>query len=186
MSHSGLGSCTYELDDNLRIVAVDAAWSGFAIANAAPELAPPPGPLGQPVLSYVADRTTALLYEELFSKVRRTGGRLMVPFRCDSPSLRRFLELRIEPRRPTGLRLHSRVLRVEERPEVLLLDRREPRDGELLRMCSFCKSVEAQGRWRHVEEAIAALRLFERDVLPSITHSVCPSCYQRALTLLED
>jgi hypothetical protein len=46
VSHSGLGSCTYELDDNLRIVAVDAAWSGFAIANAAPELAPPPGPLG--------------------------------------------------------------------------------------------------------------------------------------------
>jgi hypothetical protein len=186
MSLSGMGSCSYELDDDLRIIAVDAAWSEFAIANGAPELVPPPGPLGQPVLSYVADLTTTLLYEQLFSKAQRTGDRIAVPFRCDAPSLRRFLELQIERRFPSGLLLHSTVLRVEERSEVPLLDRRQPRHGELLKMCSFCKSVEFDGRWCQVEEVVVALRLFERDVQPSITHGLCPPCYRRALAFLED
>jgi hypothetical protein len=126
MSLSGLGSCSYELDDDLRIIAVDAAWSEFAIANGAPELVPPTGLLGQPVLSYVADLTTTLLYEQLFSKVQRTGDSIAVPFRCDAPSLRRFLELQIERLFPSGLLLHSTVLRVEERSEVPLLDRPAP------------------------------------------------------------
>jgi hypothetical protein len=53
-------------------------------------------------------------------------------------------------------------------------------------MCSFCKSVEVQGRWCQVEEAVAALRFFEINMLPSVTHGVCSSCYQRAMALLGD
>lgn len=178
------GSCRYDLDDAWRIVAVDEAWSAFARANDAPELLPPT-PIGQPVLSYVEDRTTSALYAALFARARRTRVPITIPFRCDSPTRRRFLDLRIEAGPRAGLRLRSRLLRSEARDEVPLLDRRRPRDGRLLRMCSFCKRVEAHERWGEVEDAVTSLRLFDSFSLPTLTHGVCHDCYARAAAQLD-
>jgi hypothetical protein len=181
-AESPFGSCRYEVDDDWRIVRVDEAWAAFARANDAPELLPP-HPIGTHVLACIADRTTTALYESLFAKVRRTRFPLSLPFRCDSPTRRRFLDLLIEPRSLGGLRLRSRLLRTEPREAVPLLDRRRPRNGRLLRMCSFCKRVEAHERWCEVEDAVTALRLFDCDSLPTLSHVTCPDCYRRAAAL---
>ena len=181
---SSLGSCRYELDDHLRIVAVDDEWSAFARANDAPELLPP-HPIGREVLSYIADRTTAALYEALFATVRRTRVPISIALRCDSPTTRRFLDLCVEVGPRAGLRLRSRLLRSETRPAVPLLDSRRPRDGRLLRSCSFCKRVEAHERWCEVEEAVEILRLFDSYSLPALTHGVCPDCYRRVAALID-
>ena len=181
---SRLGSCRYDLDDEWHIVAVDDAWSAFARANDAPELLPP-APIGQKVLSYVEDHTTVALYEALFARARRTRVPITIPFRCDSPTRRRYLDLRIEAKARSGLRLRSRLLRSEAREAVPLLDRRRPRDGRLLRMCSFCKRVEAHDRWCEVEDAVTSLRLFDSFSLPTLTHGLCYACYERATALLD-
>jgi hypothetical protein len=52
------GACMYELDGDLRIRSVDLAWCEFAAANGAPDLVPPPGPVGQSVFAYIQDATT--------------------------------------------------------------------------------------------------------------------------------
>ena len=179
------GACAYELDAELRIRAVDPAWSEFALANEAPELVVPPGPLGQPVLGYIQDATTVHLYQRLFEHVLRTGRPVKFPFRCDSPKMRRFLEMEIRPGPSSGLQLHTRVVRLEPRALSPLLDRAVQRSGVLLRMCSWCRAVDVAGRWCEVEEAVIALRLFERELLPAITHGICPPCHQRMEALLE-
>jgi hypothetical protein len=178
------GACRYELDAELRIRAVDEAWSEFAAANEAPELITP-RPLGRPVFDYIQDATTVHLYRALFERVRRTGRPIEFPFRCDSPGLRRFLELEIRPGASSGLELHTRVLRLEPRAPSALLERAHRRGSELLRMCSWCKGVETPNQWCEVEEAIVALRLFERELLPTLTHGICPPCYVRVVALLE-
>lgn len=172
-------TCAYELDADLRIICVDARWSEFANANHAPELAVPPGPLGQSALSCVADSTSALLYERLFHRVLQTRIVITLPFRCDAPALRRYLNLVIEPRTPAGLRIETTLTRTEERPAMPLLDRDTPRGSDLLRMCGWCKLVDVAGRWCEVEEAVAEMRLFERDRLPLVTHGICPTCHER-------
>jgi hypothetical protein len=177
-------TCTYELDADFRIVNVDAGWSQFAVANQAPELAPP-GSLGESALSCVADSGTAHLYEQLFRKVMRTGQPITLPLRCDSPGRRRFLDLRIEPRTPSGLRVQTTLRRSEDRSVVSLLDRREPHAPELLHACSWCKAVEVDGRWLEVEDAIVALGLFSRERVPTITHGICPACYERIRRVLD-
>lgn len=173
------GGCTYELDADLRIQSVDTAWSEFAVANGAPELVPPPGPVGQSVFDCIQDATTAHLYQRLFDGVLQAGRPVVLPFRCDSPVLRRFLEMEIRPRELSGLEVRTRVLRLEARAPVSLLDPAVRRSGAFLRMCGWCKAVEVAGSWLDVAEAVVALRLFDQDTLPSITHGICPACYER-------
>ena len=172
-------TCAYELDVDLRIIGVDSRWSEFAVANDAPELVPPPKPLGQSALSCVADSTSAVLFERLFQRVLQTNRAVALPIRCDAPARRRFLNLIIEPRHPAGLRIETTLTRAEERPAVALLDRRHPRGGDLLRMCGWCKLVDVEGHWCEVEDAVRAMRLFEQDLLPAVTHGICPRCYER-------
>jgi hypothetical protein len=176
---STAGACMYELDADLRIRSVDSAWSEFAAANGAPELIPPPGPVGQSVFDCIRDPTTAHLYRRLFESVLATGRTVVLPFRCDSPALRRFLEMEIRPGELSGLQVSTRVLRLEARAPLALLDPAVRRGGALLRMCGWCKAVEVAGRWLDVAEAVVALRLFERDTMPAITHGICPPCYER-------
>lgn len=179
------GACSYKLDAEYRVRAVDPAWSEVARANKAPELVVPPGPLGQPVFDYIQDATTVYLYHRLFERVLRTGRPVMFPFRCDSPEVRRFLWMEIRPGASSGLQLHTRVVRLEPRAPSSLLDRAVYRGGSSLRMCGWCKAVAVGDRWCEVEEAVAALRLFERESLPAVTHGICPSCRGRMEGLLE-
>jgi hypothetical protein len=136
------------------------------------------------VLGYIQDATTVHLYRRLFQRVLRTGRPVVFPFRCDSPEVRRFLEMEIRPGPLSGLQLHTRVLRVEPRAPSPLLERGVRRGGALLRMCSWCKAVDVEGRWCEVEQAVIALRLFEREVLPAITHGICPGCHRRVEAML--
>ena len=175
----GLGSCRYELDQHWRIVAVDDAWSAFARANDAPELLPPE-PLGHPVLAYIEDRTTAALYEAIFARVRRRRAAMVIPFRCDSPTQRRYLDLHVEPSPTAALTVRSTLRHSEARDAMPLLDRRRARDARLLRMCSFCKRVDVRQHWCEVEDAVGELRLFDSESMPTLSHGVCPGCYRRA------
>jgi hypothetical protein len=137
--------CTYMLDADLRITAVDEGWCVFALANGTPELVPPKGPIGRSVLDGISDFSTAQLYRELFQHVQTTGRPLAVPFRCDSPTLRRFLELQIERRNEGGLRVRSVLIRTEPRESVRLLEPNRRFGDGLLKMCSWCKTVEVDG-----------------------------------------
>lgn len=179
-------TCVYEVDSDLRIIGVDDGWTRFAEANRAPELASPRGPIGQSVLHCIADATSATIYERLFEHVMRTQSPVAFPIRCDAPFRRRFLRLRIAPRGGGGLRIETTVMRTEERPAVALLDPDVPRAGAALRMCGWCKAVDTGARWCEVEEAVAELRLFERESLPPTTHGMCPECHERVSREFED
>jgi hypothetical protein len=45
--------------------------------------------------------------------------------------------------------------------------------------------VQVAGRWCEVEDAIAEMRLFERDRPPHVTHGICPRCNERVLRELD-
>jgi hypothetical protein len=171
--------CRYAIDADDRIVALDEVWFTFAQANGADELARRPGPIGQSLFAFIGDLTTSHLYGTFFDRVRRSGRPLRVPFRCDSPTRRRFLEMEITPAASDGLELRTTVVAVEPRLPVALLQRGRPAGDGILRMCSWCKAVATPERWCEVEEAIVALRLFDDDFLPGISHTICPECEQR-------
>ncbi|MGD0485189.1 MAG: hypothetical protein ABSB58_11160 [Gemmatimonadales bacterium] len=170
--------CNYDLDRDLRIVSVDEGWSAFARENGAVELLPP-AILGQPLLAHITDPTTEHVYRTLFDTVRSRRQATAVPFRCDSPAQRRSCQLHIEPLPQDGLHLWTEVLSSEGRDEIRLLDRYRTHADALLSMCSWCKSVDVDGRWYSVEDAVAHLGLFDQSILPALTHGICDACFER-------
>lgn len=169
----------YRLDRDDRIAWMDDAWVAFAERNRAPELANPMI-RGQPLWDFVAGIETRHLYELLFASVRRSGRVVELPFRCDSPDLRRFMKLAVEALPGGELELRATLLREEQRSPAFLLDVDQPRGPETLSICSFCKRIPvAGGAWVEVEEAVEVLNLFANAALPRLSHGVCPDCRKR-------
>lgn len=171
------GDIRYELDREDRIRSVDPPWAEFARENGAGHLAD--AVVGTSIWDWIAGAEVRHLYRQLFSRIRETGGSTRFPFRCDSPALRRFMELEISALAEEGLRCTTRLVRTEQRPPVPLLDPNAPRSGELLAMCAWCKRVRASRElWLEVEQATSELRLLE-TAPPAITHTICPDCAAR-------
>lgn len=165
----------YRVDPRARIVWTSANWDRFARENGAPELAGA-AVRGASLWDFVSGPQTRHLYEALFARVEETQGSLRLPFRCDSPNVRRFMELRIAYLSGGELELQARLLREEARPAVRLVDPAASRRGEALVVCSFCKSVRTPGAWVEVEEAVARLGVFDADTVPPLRYGVCPAC----------
>lgn len=171
----------YEIDDSDRIVFTCPNWLTFAAENAAPQLMET-GVLETPIWSYIADDDCRTVYRMLFTKVRAHGSSLVVPFRCDSPTLNRFMKLTISLQDHGNLQLTARLVRAEPRPYQALLDPSIKRSDEFVTICSWCKKVKhPPGAWLAIDEAVQKMRLFLRPEMPNLTHGMCPKCFNTAM-----
>src|SRR3954468_5126079 len=164
----------YRIDWQDRIVSVNDAWTWLPIENEAP--APrAPRLLHPSIWDFVSDTSTIHLYRDLLARTR--GGQAVTfPFRCDGPRVRRFqqMEMKIAPV-GTALEFTTTVVRQEQRPAEMILDRRVPRAAPSVRVCSWCKRIEVNGRWAEIEDALTELAIFNRHV-PDLAHGMCEDC----------
>jgi hypothetical protein len=166
----------YELDEGDLITRLGGDWDGFALRNDAPELVRALVE-GQSLWAFVHDAETRMLLRAILARVRRGGGELRLPFRCDGPAMRRFMELRVNRTMHNALRMESVLQHEEERAPVRLLDATRLSRGEPLRICGWCKRMPLEsGVWVEVEIAVQRLRLFDASVLPPLSHGICPDC----------
>lgn len=142
--------------------------------------------IGRLLWDFIEDHETMSLYESILHRVRQ-GMRIgPIPFRCDSPFERRFLELLLTPQADGQVLFSSTLVRREPRDPVSLIDKKAPRSNELLKICSMCKKILlSQNEWVEIEEGLTRLKLFEGDAMPGLTHGICPACYKLALSELE-
>lgn len=151
----------------------------FAEINGAPQLTPE-AVLGRPLWDFISDAETRHLYSVMFSRVRASDRSITVPFRCDSPRERRFLEITILPGHQGGLRLETRQHRVEARDCEVHLPPPGRNRGDLVTCCSWCKKVQVEaGEWVDVEVAVQRLSMFTELPIPQLTHGICPSCHRQ-------
>jgi hypothetical protein len=165
----------YRIDENDRIVSVNSDWVSFARENQAETLTSE-AVVGQPLLRFVTDKETRHLYQVILEKVRETLRTMVIPFRCDGPEVRRFMELEISPKPEAKVRFEGRILREEHRKSVPLFETSIVCSDELVNVCSWCKRVDVSGDWLEVEVAITRMKLFHTTHLPQITHGICPEC----------
>jgi len=167
----------YRLNSKDEFIYLNEAWSNFAIANNASGLLPA-RVLGRPLWDFITDQTTSQLYREMLDQVH-TGRFMKFNFRCDALERRRYMELAISALDDGNVQFESTTVREEQRPRQDLLDSFATRAADLLRICGWCKRVDVgKGKWGEIEEAVAALRLFERQALPMITHGMCEGCFK--------
>lgn len=170
-AHDTEDPVVYRIDGDDRITGMNAAWGRFATENGAPELNE--NIIGQPLFRFIAGAEIANLHSALLKKVRAGRGSVEVPFRCDAPDRRRCMRMRIALLPKEEVEYRCYLLREDARPPLTMLQR-----PGMIRMCSWCKRAEVDGRWQELEDAIARLGLFERTDLPGITHTLCAECYR--------
>lgn len=178
-TYRSLRTYRYVVDDHNRIVEVDEAWLRFARENDAPHL-DREAVVGKSLWDFIADLETRIIYDAILDRVRHAPLCVRLPFRCDSPAVRRFMELEIIPLNPGHVAFNSRLLRREKRPPLHLLQPDRRRADRMLIMCGWCKKIELSAvEWVEAEEGVARLGLFDQPLLPRISHGICPSCNER-------
>lgn len=154
----------YRLDAGDRIVEVGGAWDRFACENGAEDLAGEQV-IGLPLRSFIAGDVTRMFIDTLLARVRLTGRPAVVPYRCDSPGLKRFMEM--------SLTLEGRSLLAEHRlvgeqplPRPLTF-RTATAGGRWVRRCSMCNRVATRD----------GAPLVEPECLPEAAATVCEVIY---------
>lgn len=165
----------HTVDSSGTIIAVNDEWLSFARENDAPELGRG-AVVGRPIWDFISDKETRHISRLILEKAQKSGRKLSIPYRCDSPGMRRFLEMEIAPLENGNIEFRSRHLKSEKRDANILLDRRAERTGEFLAICSWCRRVRLGGEWVEVDEAVSKLALFSSPALPQLTHGICKDC----------
>jgi hypothetical protein len=171
--------CQYRVDREDRIVWVNAWWLAFAEENGAAELTRE-AVIGRSLWDFIDHEDTRRLYRGIHTHVRDRGAAVVLPSRCDSPTVRRFLQLQISVQgRQDELQYDAAMIRVEVRRAVWMLDPNRPRDDSFLWMCSCCKRALLESRgWLEAEEIAIRLHLDDKCKLPCLRQTLCPECEQ--------
>jgi hypothetical protein len=167
----------YLIDADDVVVAFDGAWTEFARDNDAPELAELSS--DRQLWSYFGTDEVRELWQLLVARVRTEGVEARVPFRCDSPSRRRWFDMTITPEGDDTVRFRS-ACRFEQvrSTAVPLLDRHAERDqtAPTILLCDWCGHGHDGTRWLDLEDLVSAQRLLERTRVPPTSHGICPGC----------
>ena len=164
------------IDSVDKISFVNDAWASFAVANGAshlPALAP-----GTSLFDHIFGMPVRQVYRDLVQRVRESGVEVSFPFRCDSPDLRRYLEMCIVPLPGDEVEFRSRIIREEQRTPPVFTTESGRCHPQQIAMCSWCKKIAAPD-WVEVEVAVGKLGLIEGADQPLISHGMCPECWWR-------
>ncbi len=169
-------SVVYCVDSRNAIESVAGAWSRFAEENGAPELRPE-AVLGRPLTEFLAGGALQRLWCLLLDRVREHGRARTLPFRCDSPDARRFMELELRLLDRGRVEHRSRLLRSESRDPVARVHPGARRGEGRVVVCSMCKRIEdpVEG-WQEAERALALVGELPPARQPSLDHGLCDGC----------
>ena len=128
---------TYDYIIDLKdvVVAVSKNWQSFSDRNMGGSACLPENIIGSSLWNHICDAETKHLYQIILHKVREHGRQAKFPFRCDSPSERRFLNLSVIPIKDGSVHFKSEIVKTESREPVDLLRGDMQRSEDLIRIC---------------------------------------------------
>lgn len=172
---------SYRVDVSDRIVSASDSWDVFAAENKAPGLSKEEV-LGRTLWDFIEGSETRHIFRLLLSKARACFSVMKVPFRCDSPEMKRFMEMEIRPLPDGSIDFVCTTLRTEARTPVAFIDPDLDRSNEWRTICSWCKRVKMPGgEWAELEDAVRRLDLFGAKNPPQMSHGICPEDQERAI-----
>lgn len=176
---------SYRVDASDRIVGASDSWDVFAVENKAPQLTRK-DVLGRQLWDFIDGSETRHVFRLMLSRARASLSVMKVPFRCDSPEAKRFMEMEIRPLPDGSIDFVCTTLKTEARTPVAFIDPDVDRSNEWRTICSWCKRVKMPGgEWAELEEAVRRLDLFGSKKPPRMSHGICPDDLERELDAAE-
>jgi len=166
----------YQIDQNDFLVFFNDQWDLFAQDNDGPHLKSE-NIYNRKIWDFIHDAETRHLHETLLKRVRSNNTILNMPFRCDSPTLRRFMEMDILLQVDGKIEYRCRVIKTQLRNAVQVVAGNIQEERPFLRMCSWCKKIDVgNNSWVEIEDGIAFLGLLSQAIVPQISHTICEIC----------
>lgn len=172
---------TYHLDEEDRLVAVGGAWDTFAQENDG-LCTDAHDVVGRSLWDFVKGDPTRMWVDVLLRQARSKREALERPYRCDSPTLRRFMTMCIVPE-PNGLlRVEHHLLRIEQRPVPVYIYHHTGQSPEIISLrCSFCGRIKVGPTvW---EEPLPSPG--EPVCTLTVAYTVCGECKQAIKNMVE-
>jgi hypothetical protein len=168
----------YELDAQNRIVGLSPNWERTAAAGGAGDGLARERIVGESFFRFLAGAPTRMFHEAVFQAVRLTRQSRRIAYRCDTPELRRTLDMVIIPSVDGGLRIEHHVTSAEPRgqhahtPERLT---QHARRVGLWHRCAVCLKLNAPGRATWLEPDGLEAQLTAQNA--KVQYTVCRHCW---------
>jgi hypothetical protein len=130
------------------------------------------GVIGRPLHQFISGDPTRMYMDAVLQAVRLMGQPRRLRYRCDTPTVRRTLEMTLVPLDGGGVRIAHGLIEQQPRlrPLVCVPDERPAATGGLWR-CSLCLRLQRAGQPWRAPEPVASPRL-------AVRYTVCPRCWE--------
>jgi hypothetical protein len=170
---------SYTLDKANHIVAVSGQWDAFALDNDGNEVLSSKI-IGKPLDQFIDGDTTRMFVRTMIMSARTLQRPVYRPYRCDSPKLKRFMEMTVLPGEQGVVEVIHRELHSEPIIHPMPVCAAPKGVGEnFVKRCSMCNRVKVLGIWSELDAAIDAYRLPAGAHNLKVIYGVCPDCLAR-------
>ncbi len=169
-------SIYYRLDAEDRIVEAGSdAWDEFAKQNGG-RSALRVQIEGTKIYAHVAGEASRMFVWTMLDGVRKLGRGTTKLYRCDSPNLKRQMEMTIAPAGNGGLLVTHRTVRTEPLLRPLSFAASPRQSTRLLVRCSMCNRLRVDGAWREPEavQSLAAQPPGRGAI--AVAYGICEPC----------
>lgn len=167
----------YWLDRDDRIIQVNANWDNFAETNEGHTVVSSEV-LGRGIWEFVTGDITRMWVESLLQMGRVCGDAITRPYRCDSPDIKRFMNMTLVPEGSGVLRLEHRVIRTEKREKKVYFNAEQTHTTDskgLVERCSVCGCVKQDEQWKEAE-LFSCLGSEKNEIYLPVAYTVCGDC----------
>lgn len=170
---------SYTIDVADIIVAVSGKWDDFARNNKGEEILSSKI-IGKKLDQFIHGDETLMFVRTMIMSVRIKKKAIHRAYRCDSPDLKRYMEMTLLPHGKGVVEVIHRELRNEPVVHKVRVVAASRSIGQApIKRCSVCNRVRIQDDWSEIDEAVEARRLPSGDVLAlKVVYGVCPDCLQ--------
>ncbi len=167
----------YWLDKTWRICRTCDAWDGFARENNGRNMERE-RVIGRSIWQFIQGDATRMWLDALVSHARLTERMVVRDYRCDSPDLKRYMEMRIEPGAGGMVCLKHRLVKTEPMAPRVAYEAAPKGAQAICFRCSICNRVQVKGRWMEGDVAVEKGLLAEM-FNPRVAYGVCPDCREK-------
>lgn len=169
-------SIFYRLDARDRIVEAGSdAWDEFARQNGDGK-ALRVRIEGTSLYAHVAGEASRMFVWTMLDGVRKLGRSATKLYRCDSPQLKRHMEMTITPSGNGGLLVTHRTVRTEPMLRPVSFAAKAGRTSRLLLRCSMCNRLRIDGAWREPDAADLSPQKLPQSGAVAVAYGICEPC----------
>lgn len=156
-----------------------ASWSDRACSK---------GIIGKPLLEFICDDVTRMYVTTMIDSVRIIPQTLFRPYRCDSPEMKRFMQMIITPEDNGWVRVSHELLRCEPLKKTVRFKTKIHEQNSILKKrnfvhykiefvrCSLCNRLRTLGTDKWQEADNLTIEKSNSLNLIQVVYGICPDC----------